>query len=192
MADAKCVFLGQPAVGKSSIHGRLVHGVFDTQYKPTIGALCETWRFKAHGTLFQVSLWDTAGQEMYRSLTPCYVRGARIAFLVFDLTDRTSFTELERTWWKMLQDIDPHAHVIVLANKSDLPDHAVGEGECDELARRIDAKALFRTSAKTGEGVDEIPEKVAECIEPLPFPEQFQRGETILTEARPAGTNECC
>jgi small GTP-binding protein len=166
MKPVKAVFLGSAGVGKTSIARRLVHDLFDEHYRPTLGALSELWTFivPALEREFYVNLWDTAGQETFHSLTQVYVRDAAIVFLVYDVTSLESFTALESLWLKMLDGVRGNPHFIVLANKFDLPDHAVGDTDCRQLVSRIQAKAGFGTSAKTGLGLSEIPPAVAQCI----------------------------
>merc|ERR1712228_1103448 len=111
----KLVLLGDSRVGKSSVVIRFVKNEFD-QYKfPTIGATFLTWGVSVGNYLVKFEIWDTAGQEKYRSLAPLYYRGASAALVVYDITNRESF-ENARKW------IEEGDHVVIglAGNKVDL------------------------------------------------------------------------
>jgi small GTP-binding protein len=110
-----------------------------------------------------LQIWDTAGQERFKSLAPMYYRGAQAAVLVFDATRPETFEDV-RSWVQELQDNGKGDIIMVIAaNKSDIVDdehYAALREDVDEYAAQVGAM-VFRTSAKTGEGIDEMFGKMA-------------------------------
>ena len=84
----KIVFVGDVSVGKTSIITQIMDGKFKDDYEPSIGVdfFSKTLRFRDKCIKLQV--WDSAGQEKYRSLIPNYIRGSSIVFLIFDITSK--------------------------------------------------------------------------------------------------------
>ncbi|KAK4197589.1 P-loop containing nucleoside triphosphate hydrolase protein [Triangularia verruculosa] len=121
----------------------------------------------------KLSLWDTAGQETYKSVTRSYFRGASGALLVFDLTRKSTFTHVT-DWLNDLRQIaEPDIVVVLVGNKADLasPEAEGGQNkrevsrqEAEEWARRNGVLEYVETSAKSGEGVEKAFMRVAEKI----------------------------
>lgn len=88
----KIVLCGNAAVGKTSITMRYKEGVFKKNHEPTLAGAYQEKKIKAkNGEEIQLNIWDTAGDERFRSIMPLYYRDAEVALLVFDLTDPESF-----------------------------------------------------------------------------------------------------
>jgi small GTP-binding protein len=158
----KVVFVGDARVGKTSLICRkTTHDQVGNQ-KPTVGSHCTeiTVQLKTESVIMQV--WDTAGQEMYRSLVPVYLREARAVILVFDLTEEESFKGLG-DWYTLLNDtLSETVPVYLIGNKSDLSKEIVIP---DEMAETLAAahKAKFKkASALTGYGVEDLFVEIAE------------------------------
>lgn len=117
----------------------------------------------------KLSLWDTAGQETYKSVTRSYFRGASGALLVFDISRRPTFTHV-KDWLSDLRAIaEPDIVVILVGNKSDLAQgeenkREVTVAEAQEWARKNGVLEYVETSAKSGEGVEAAFSRVAERI----------------------------
>lgn len=153
--EIKIVIVGNSSSGKTSASINFVHGRFDDATVPTIGASFLQKRVVIDGTQVSLQIWDTAGQERFRSLGPMYYRNARVAILVFDVTNEQTFDRLE-SWRRDLQSHAPDDICLaVCANKIDLPHHAVDMQEAESYAKGIGA-SFHTTSAKTGEGIQEL------------------------------------
>ena len=119
----------------------------------------ESYNASYQGNSFEIQLWDTAGQEQYRSLSPIYFRGARAAILVFDVTSKLSFTNLEK-WLECLTEVaGDDVFLILVGNKNDLREREVSYPEGREWAQEHNAQYI-ETSAKTGENISLIFEEV--------------------------------
>ncbi|KAK8884901.1 hypothetical protein M9Y10_044024 [Tritrichomonas musculus] len=164
MHSLKVVLVGDTKVGKSCILSRFVQGTFDRNMPATIGAafLTKVIQTNENGNV-RLQLWDTAGQEKFRSLAPMYYRSAAVAVLVYDITNRQSLDDLE-DWAAEIADKAPHSiKLVVIGNKTDLPEERqVTEEEGQELANQLGAVVYGETSAKTGDGINKIFKDVAE------------------------------
>jgi small GTP-binding protein len=112
-----------------------------------------------------LQVWDTAGQELYKALVPVYLRAARAALIVYDVTEKESFASLSK-WHEILDDSVPSGvATFIVANKIDLEDDiVVDEAEAKQFAAAHAAK-LFHVSAVTGAGLEALFEAVAKAIE---------------------------
>jgi small GTP-binding protein len=151
----KVVLLGDSRVGKTSLIQRQFQGFESGSPIPTVGCHCRDILFTIDGKPFNLQVWDTAGQEMYRALVPVYLRGADGAIVLYDVTDRESFDSLYH-WITLLETLPRDTIVFIVANKADLADRAAVKDE-DGMAYAAEHKAtFFKASAITGHGVDEI------------------------------------
>ncbi|KAI3515648.1 hypothetical protein L1887_14549 [Cichorium endivia] len=116
----KLVLIGDSGVGKSNLLSRFTRNEFNLETKSTIGVEFATRSLNVDGKVIKAQIWDTAGQERYRAITSAYYRGAVGALLVYDVTRRSTFENIER-WLKELRDhTDPNIVVMLIGNKSDL------------------------------------------------------------------------
>lgn len=117
----------------------------------------------------KLSLWDTAGQETYKSVTRSYFRGASGALLVFDISRRPTFLHVT-DWLNDLRQIaEPDIVVVLVGNKNDLAaedtnKREVTRAEAEEWAKKNGVLEYVETSAKSGEGVEMAFGRVAERI----------------------------
>ncbi|KAM7522143.1 hypothetical protein LguiA_012045 [Lonicera macranthoides] len=116
----KIVLIGDSGVGKSNILSRYTRNEFCLESKSTIGVEFATKTLQVDGKTVKVQIWDTAGQERYRAITSAYYRGAVGAFLVYDITKRQTFENIQR-WLRELRDhADANIIIMMAGNKSDL------------------------------------------------------------------------
>jgi small GTP-binding protein len=149
----KVVVLGNSNVGKTCIVHRFANDVFLDCSQPTIGANFVTKKLEMENCYYKFEVWDTAGQEKYRSLTPMYYKGAAAALVVYDISAHNSL-DAARDWIKELHDHAPPSVAIALVgNKSDLK-RAVSKEAAMQLAQRY-SLIHSEVSAKTGENVQE-------------------------------------
>ncbi|GJW26248.1 Ras-related protein Rab11D [Tanacetum coccineum] len=114
------VLQGDSGVGKSNLLSRFTRNEFNLETKSTIGVEFATRSLDVDNKVIKAQIWDTAGQERYRAITSAYYRGAVGALLVYDVTRRATFENIER-WLKELRDhTDPNIVVMLIGNKSDL------------------------------------------------------------------------
>ena len=159
----KLVFIGDPGVGKTCIISRFLKGTFDADQITTVGAsyASKTIKISETNESLTLDIWDTAGQEKYRSLTRIFFQGAKLAILVYDITRKDSFENLKNVWLKELKDhADKNVVLGVAGNKSDLYEkEEVPEQEAREFAKSIGA-IFCLTSAQNNSGIEELFEEM--------------------------------
>ena len=143
----KIVVLGDCAVGKSNILSRYNKNVFNKSSKSTIGVELYTKYFKCEGKVIKVNIWDTAGQERFTSMITTYYKGAKGALLVYDITRRNTFENIEK-WLKELTSLNSsNISITLIGNKNDLSLlRRVSKGEAMEKANKYGLK-FYETSA---------------------------------------------
>jgi small GTP-binding protein len=146
------VLLGEGGVGKTSIAHRLIDDDFKSDLPSTVGADLGQKILTVNGTCAQLAIWDTAGQEVFRSLTPQYYRDAQMALVVFSVTDKRSFDEAA-FWIRSVRAETPSAVITLVANKIDLDDTRVVSFDLGETLADEFNIAYVETSAQTGQGV---------------------------------------
>jgi small GTP-binding protein len=154
----KVVLLGETAVGKSSLISRFVDETFISNFIPTMGGGCfSTKNVSIKDKKIKFEIWDTAGQEKYRSLTKMFYKDANVAILVYDITRKDSFEEIKNYWYKEVRDNSPEDIIIAIAeNKSDLYEYEeVDKKSVEEFCDNVEC-IHKRVSAKTGIGVDDL------------------------------------
>jgi len=160
----KLLLIGNSAVGKSSLLLRFSDNIFNESFLPTIGVDFKIRTFDLKGKTVKLQIWDTAGQERFKTITSSYYKGAHGIILVYDITDKQSFKDIE-TW---LAEVDKFANdnvvKLLVGNKCDMEQQrAVTYDEGKEFADQLGIKFL-ETSAKNAVKVDEAFFTLAEEI----------------------------
>jgi small GTP-binding protein len=180
--NCKVVFLGDTSVGKSCLTTRFLRNEYLDYQEPTIGAAFLSKNITYQGRQLNLEIWDTAGQERYRSLAPMYYRGAKVAVVVYDITQQKTWDGAER-WVNELRENHPNCIIILAGNKCDLEhDRTIDEDVVKEYITEHNLIHL-ETSAKTGYNVEEM---VNIICQNAPITE---RNETQLV---PVPKRNCC
>jgi small GTP-binding protein len=165
--------MGNSSVGKTSLINRAMGFEFNHKEDPTIGASWHLFSTTVGGELVEFQLWDTAGQERYRALGPLYYRSAVAGLVVYDITARGSFEAVQSWINAFTEAAGTSAIVIVVGNKADLDTRReVTEREGGEWAesRGLD---WFEASAKTGQNIAAVFERMAERVVTPPKDAEF-------------------
>jgi Ras-related protein Rab-1A len=151
----KILLLGSSAVGKSSLLLRFADDTFKENQVSTIGVDWKIRTVDVNGKLIKLQLWDSAGQERFRTIASSYYRGAHGVAVVFDLTDAKTFAAVE-SW---LEEIGEHANEsvrrILIGNKNDLKDDRVVDEEEARAFAKSAGMQYIETSAKSSANVTE-------------------------------------
>lgn len=143
---------------------RFVDDTFDPELAATIGVDFRVTSMNIDGNRVKLAIWDTAGQERFRTLTPSYYRGAQGVICVYDVTNRSSFDNLDH-WMTEVETYITKGDAVkmIVGNKIDMPNRAVSREDGLKFAKRH--RALFiEASAKTKEGVQCAFEELIEKI----------------------------
>jgi small GTP-binding protein len=166
--SVKAVLLGESGVGKTCIIARFINGSFESNIMSTTGASYagKTMIFQEFGgQCVKFEIWDTAGQEKYRSLTKIFYRDAKVIVFVYDITTEYSFNQLKDYWYEeTINTTEKTPLMAVVANKSDLyPDQKVNNKDGKEFAEKINA--IFQTtSAMSDTGINTLFENIGKKI----------------------------
>ena len=159
----KIVLIGNSGVGKTCISQKYINEnkEIDLEHNSTIGANYFQKVLEIDGKTLVLYIWDTAGQEKYRSMGKMFYKNAYIVLFVYDITNKDSFTELKNVWYKELMNTgEKHAVLAVVGNKTDLfENEQVNEEEARNWAKEIGA-IFGLVSAKTGVGINALFENV--------------------------------
>jgi small GTP-binding protein len=151
----RVVLVGDASVGKTSLLNQLVTRQFNSLETPTIAANFQVFLEDVDGAQIEMQIWDTAGQEKFRALSPIYYRNALGAIVVYDVTNRRSFEGLS-DWISGFTDVAGNRTIITLVgNKCDVTDKVVTFSEARDWAFARGYQ-IYQTSAKTNEGVKEL------------------------------------
>jgi small GTP-binding protein len=161
---ARVVAIGDSFVGKTSLVSRVMEDRFDPNQKQTIGADWQLYVQSVNNDRVELQIWDTAGQEKFRSLGPLYYRSAAGAILVFDVTNRSSFEHLNSWIDAFMETAGTQVSIVVAANKSDREsDREVTQKESQDWAN-AKGFVVYQTSAKTGQNVAALFRALAESV----------------------------
>jgi small GTP-binding protein len=193
----RAVVIGDSAVGKTSIINRYLQKYdFDPHEANTIGAMYDSHEIQRENRIIELQIWDTAGQEQYRSLGSTYFRNAHGSVVVFDLTARASYQNLEY-WVDSFRSVAGRDRpALIIGNKSDLKHtRQVTWDEASDWAIEHSCQYL-ETSALSGEGIDVAFETlIDELVSLTAQPERQTLDDhggdgTIVTE--PPANKPCC
>jgi len=164
----KVVLIGNVSVGKSSIIKRFIHNEFNQEYICTIGTeLSKKSLLVSQNKIINLFIWDTCGQEKFRSVTRQYYRDTQAILLVFDLTSEKSFYDLQ-SWFDEALDFvnDVRCMFFLLGNKSDIKDEIkIREKDIKNFMRQNhQIKKYFEVSAFTGHNIDLAFDKIGQHL----------------------------
>lgn len=159
MLQGKVVFVGDSSVGKTAIIDKYTNAVIKTT--PTVGARSLSFLIKdKEGNDVVLNLWDTGGDDL-KCLIPIYCRGSQIIILVFDQSDKKTFSNLE-SWINFIAEEVDVDKIFFVGNKSDLK--SVFSIDKYQTFSTKNGGSFFSTSALNGEGIDELFREIADYI----------------------------
>ena len=146
----KIIFVGDAAVGKTSIINRIVDNPFNDTYEMSIGVDFMSKNLRYHGQNIKLQIWDSAGQEKYKGLIPSYVRNSSIVFVVYDVSSKSSFNNVS-SWISFIKSIE-NTTIILCGNKIDLTTREVQKSEGEQFADK-EGIPFFEVSAKSNTNI---------------------------------------
>ena len=162
MLTFKIIIIGNSGVGKTSITTSAVKNVFINDYKSTIGMEIFSLYLKVNDKPIKLQIWDTCGQEIYRSLIKNFYRNSSLAIIVYSIDKKNSFKDIN-LWTKEIRvNSSPDIKIVLIGNKSDLDnDRQVSYEEGKKYLDDDEVLKFFETSAKTGENIEKLFQEIS-------------------------------
>ena len=167
--EKKVLLCGNSGVGKTSIFKRYFKNEFEGNYNSSIGIDFQTKVIKRKSRQYSIQVFDTAGEERFRSITSSYFRMAEYFLLIFDLTNRNSFDAIPE-WIALLKEYVEKPKFMIIGNKSDLeknkiPDDEINDALEDKEQFKINDENFIKVSAKTGKNINYAFDYLLDLIE---------------------------
>ena len=159
----KLIIIGSVSVGKTSLLIRYATGKFQNILKSTSTPSYIPKTKMVNNKLYEIRLWDTAGQEKYRSLTKIFIKDAKIALLVYAIDDENSFKDLDM-WLNIVKEVNNEKIILgIAANKADIYDKAkVTDEQGKQYAKKIGASWSSTSSLQDDNGIDGLVDELLE------------------------------
>ena len=153
----KLIIIGDTGVGKSCLMKRVMDNEFKTEHQVTIGVEFGSYGIRVDGKIIKMQIWDTAGQESFKSVTRIFYRGAHCVFLTYDITRDETFVSLAEWLKEIKQHAAEDVRIFLVGNKSEMSEQReISFERSIEFAKKNGIHKCFETSAKTGASVEEL------------------------------------
>ena len=160
----KYIIIGDPSVGKSCLLNQFINNKFSDEYQITVGVEFGAKILKLPKGNIKLQIWDTAGQESFKSITRGYYRSACVAIIVYDITDLDSFKHIENWLEECRTNGNKEMTLVLIGNKCDLEKQRKISTEEGRAFAERNKLIFFETSAKLGKGVKKIFEESARDV----------------------------
>jgi small GTP-binding protein len=161
----KIILVGDSGVGKSCLSIKASRNYFEDFYSPTVGFEFLTFNVKVEDQNIKLQIWDTCGQEVYRSLISSFYRSASLAIIVYSIDSEESFSNIEKWLNDIKSQSNPNIKIFLIGNKADLEDKRQVTKENGENFFKQNKLSFFtETSAKTGFNVQNVFIEVAKVL----------------------------
>ena len=153
----KIIIIGDAGVGKSCLTLKATKNIFENCYSSTVGFEFYTFNVKIKDKVIRLQIWDTCGQEMYRSLVNGFYRSSSLAILVYSIDNDKSFKNLESWLNETREKGNPNIKVFLVGNKNDLEDtRSISEDQAIKFYMEHGMDLFLEASAKTGFNAQKI------------------------------------
>ena len=153
----KLIIVGDSGVGKSCLSIKASRNYFEDFYSPTVGFEFLSFNVKVEDKIVKLQIWDTCGQEVYRSLISSFFRSASLAIIVYSIDSEESFNNIEKWLNDIKTQSNPDIKIFLVGNKADLEDkRKISHEEGEKLSNDHKFSYFMETSAKTGFNVQNV------------------------------------
>jgi small GTP-binding protein len=161
----KLIVIGDSGVGKSCLTNNAIKNTFDDAYNATVGFEFFTFNIRFNGKIVKLQIWDTCGQELYRSLITNFYRNSSLAMMVYSINSKESFDNVEMWLRELRTHSNPDVKVFLIGNKSDLEaEREVTTEQGENFYKQNNLSLFMESSAKTGFNTQKIFIKAAEIL----------------------------
>ena len=197
------IFIGDSSVGKSCLTTKAVKNEFEDYYQATVGFEFMTFNLKLNDKIIKFQIWDTCGQEIYKSLISNFYRNSSLAVLVYSIDNKESFNHIENWLNDLKSQANEDVRIFLVGNKADLEEErkvTKEEGEKYKLDYNLDL--FMETSAKTGQNARNVLIeaakilyndylKLAENMNTVEEPKKKIKGKELLVQPKKQ-EKKCC
>ena len=201
----KIIVIGDSSVGKSCLTTQAVRNNFIEFYQATVGFEFLTFNLRINSNVVKLQIWDTCGQEVYKSLISNFYRNCSLALIVYAINNRNSFEHAENWLNDLKNQSNPNVRVFLVGNKSDLEkERTVTKEEAENFKQEKKLDRFMETSAKTGDNARNVMLQAAKILykDYLKAKENLGKGPVVddnkggdkLERKKPAqsGGKKCC
>ena len=174
----KLIFIGDSSVGKSCLTAKAVKNNFEEYYQATVGFEFLTFNMKVNDKVIKLQIWDTCGQEIYKSLISNFYRNSSLAVLVYAIDNKESFNHVENWLNDLKSQANPDVRIFLVGNKADLEeDRKIKKEEGEKYKEDQHLDLFMETSAKTGHNARNVFVEAAKILykDYLKFDENTQK-----------------
>ena len=150
----KIILVGDTSVGKTNIINKYIKNEFREDFYATIGVEFSHKKFVVENRKIKAQIWDTAGQERYKAITRAYYKGAKGAFIVYDITRKETFDDVDKWRNELISSCNQEITVMLIGNKCDLEDKREISKEQGEEKAKSFGFSFLETSALSGENLE--------------------------------------
>ena len=161
----KLIFIGDSSVGKSCLTTKAVKNNFEEYYQATVGFEFLTFNMKVNDKVVKLQIWDTCGQEIYKSLISNFYRNSSLAVLVYAIDNKESFNHVENWLNDLKSQANPDVRIFLVGNKADLEeDRKIKTEEGEKYKEEQNLDLFMETSAKTGHNARNVLVEAAKIL----------------------------
>ena len=147
----KLIFIGDSGVGKSCLTSKAVKNTFEDYYQATVGFEFLTYNLKLNDKVIKMQIWDTCGQEIYKSLITNFYRNSSLAIVTYSIDSKESFVHAENWLNDLRSQANPDVRIFLVGNKADLEEERkVSKEEGEKYKEDQNLDLFMETSSKTG------------------------------------------
>ena len=161
----KIIVIGDSGVGKSCLTTQAVRNNFEEFYQATVGFEFLTFNLRINNNVVKLQIWDTCGQEVYKSLISNFYRNSSLALILYAINNKESFQHAENWLNDLKNQSNPNVRVFLVGNKSDLEqERTVSKEEAEKFKEEKKLDVFMETSAKTGENARNVMLEAAKIL----------------------------
>ena len=187
----KIIVIGDSSVGKSCLTTQAVRNNFMEFYQATVGFEFLTFNLRMNSNVVKLQIWDTCGQEVYKSLISNFYRNCSLALIVYAINNRESFEHAENWLNDLKNQSNPNVRVFLVGNKSDLEvERKVTKEEAESYKEEKNLDVFMETSAKTGENSRKVMLEAAKVLYKDYLKAKQNLGKGVVNESNKGNTLE--
>ena len=189
----KLIVIGDVSVGKSCLTMKATKDYFENYYSPTVGFEFYYFNCKIDEQNIKLSIWDTCGQEEYRSLIQNFYRNSSLAILVYAIDNKSSFDNLEKWLNEIKTKGNPDVKIFLIGNKKDLEEkRQIPYKTGEKFSNENNLNLFLETSAKTGINVKDVFLNAAKILyqEHLKYKDRTSRPDSFIRLPSSIGEKE--